>query len=340
MEDVGKNIIDDRAGLNEQSIVVVRDGEDPPEDCLAILANEARPLLISGHELGDVIGEAEILFVWPFAVPSLQSNWARAKRLKWIQTATAGVDGLMFQELRESEVLVTNARGVFESAIAEYTLGLLLMFTKDLLRTVRLQQACLWRHRETARLGGARLLVVGAGPIGREVGRLAQRLGVDVEIVARRRREGDPDFGTVRAIEELHDALGGADFVVVVTPLTEGTRGLIDRDAIRAMKPGAYLINVGRGAVVDEDALLVGLQSGHLAGAALDVFEHEPLAVDHPFWSRPDVIVSPHMSADATGWQRLATSVFVENLRRWRRGDALLNRVDKRSGYGGASGAD
>ncbi|NNN14718.1 MAG: D-2-hydroxyacid dehydrogenase [Acidimicrobiaceae bacterium] len=326
--------------MNNLSVVVLRDGLDPPEDCLEMLTTQARLQVVSEGDLGDVIDSADVLFVWPFRVPTLRSNWQRAKRLKWIHTATAGVDGLMFAELQESDIVVTNSRGVFELAIAEYTLGLLLMFRKDLLTTVRLQQKRQWRHRETGRLAGARLVVIGAGPIGREIGLLARCLGVEVEVVARRRRENDPDFGVVRAVDELHGLLGRADFVVVATPLTRETRGLIGVDEIEAMKPGAYLINVGRGAVVDEVALLSGLESGRIAGAALDVFEKEPLRDDHPFWNRSDVVVSPHMSADAAGWQKAVTSVFAENLRRYSSGEELLNRVDKRSGYGGGFQAD
>jgi phosphoglycerate dehydrogenase-like enzyme len=339
MEYAPKNLVSDGLTPKEPSVVVVRDGEDPREDCLENIRSQADLLVVREGELGDVIGQADVLLVWPFKVPTLQGEWQRARRLKWIQTATAGVDGLMFEELQESDVLVTNSRGVFEGAIAEYTLGLLLMFTKDLLGTLELQRQRQWRHRETGRLVGAGLLVIGAGPIGREIGLLAKRVGVEVEIVARRRRENDRDFGVVHAIDELHAALGRADFVVVATPLTQATRGLIDGDAIAAMKPGAYLVNVGRGAVVDEAALLAGLESGHLAGAALDVFENEPLPVDHPFWGRPDVIVSPHMSADAVGWQSTVTAVFTENLRRYVAGEELLNRVDTRSGYGGGSNA-
>lgn len=329
-----ENLASNEMSSSRPTLVVVRDESDPSQDCLLDLANLARFQVVADSGLAEVIDEAEILFVWPFRVPTLRSAWERAVKLRWIHTATAGVDGLIFKELQMSDVAVTNSRGVFEVAIAEYTLGLLLAFAKDLHTTLRLQDQRRWLHRETAGLQGAQLLVVGAGPIGREVGILAKHFGMAVEIIARHRRENDPTWGLVRGIDELHAALGRADYVVVATPLTQETKGLINAAAIDAMKPGARIINVGRGAVLDERAVLAGLESNHLGGAALDVFEEEPLPLDHPFWSRSDVIVSPHMSADLVGWQRMVTAGFAENLRRFRAGEELLNRVDKQSGYG------
>ena len=332
MKQVGNS--DNSAHVHKPSVTVVRDGEDPSDKCLESLADQIDLVVVSEDKVGTVLDETEVLFVWPFELPQLQSKWQSAKALKWIHTATAGVDGLMFKELRESEVLVTNSRGVFEKTIAEYTLGLLLAFVKDFRTTIRFQDERRWRHRETRRLEGAKLLIVGAGPIGREIGRMAKKFGLEVEIVARHRRTDDADFGTIRAIDDLWNALGSADFVVLATPLTEETRHLIDMQAIEAMRPGSYLVNVGRGAVVDERALLAGLDSGRIAGAALDVFENEPLPQNHPFWTRSDVIVSPHMSADAQGWQLIAISVFVDNLNRYLAGEALANTVDKFAGYG------
>lgn len=328
------NNSDNTAHAKKPSVTVVRDGEDPSDECLGSFADLVDLVVVSEGELGTVLDESEVLFVWPFELPQLQSKWQSTKALRWIHTATAGVDGLMFKELRESGVLVTNSRGVFERSIAEYTLGLLLAFVKDFRTTIRLQDERRWMHRETRRLEGAKLLIVGAGPIGREIGRMAKHCGLTVELIARHRRTHDAEFGTIRAIDDLRDALGSADFVVLATPLTEETRNLIDTRAIEAMRPGCYLVNVGRGAVLDERALLAGLDSGRIVGAALDVFESEPLAQNHPFWSRSDVVVSPHMSADAQGWQLIATSVFVDNLYRYLAGEPLANTVDKFAGYG------
>ncbi|WP_298211246.1 D-2-hydroxyacid dehydrogenase [Ferrimicrobium sp.] len=325
---------DHRAKLRKPSLAVVRDGENPSDDCLESIADQVDLVVVSEGGVGNILDEAEILFVWPFAAPQLQKNWQSARALKWVHTATAGVDGLMFKELRESDVLVTNSRGVFERPIAEYTMGLLLAFAKDFRTTFKFQEEFRWEHRETARLDRTKLLIVGAGPIGREVGRMARNLGLEVTVVARHRRTDDADFGVVLGIEDLYTALPDSDFVVLATPLTDETRGMIGFRAIESMKAGSYLVNIGRGPVVDEGALLAGLDAGRVAGAALDVFEHEPLPQEHPFWTRSNVVVSPHMSADARGWQTIATSLFSDNLQRYLAGEPLINSVNKLAGYG------
>ena len=188
-------------------------------------------------------------------------------------------------------------------------------------------------------LAGRRVVIVGAGGIGRAIARLSRAVGTTVTGVARTAREGDPDFGWIVAVDHLLAVLPNADFVVLAAPLTAATRGLIDAHALRAMAPGAYLINVGRGPLVREDDLIEAVRQGWIAGAALDVFEQEPLPADHPLWRMPRVLGSPHMSGDFVGWRQALMRQFVDNLRRWLAGEPLHNVIDKGRGYA-ATGLD
>jgi len=245
----------------------------------------------------------------------------------------AGVDPLLFPELVHSSVVLTNSRGVFDRAMAEYVLGLALALAKDLPRTLDLQRRREWLHRESERVDGRTALVVGAGSIGREIGRYLRAAGMRVLGVARRPREADTVFERVVGIDDLQAALPEADYVVLALPLTPETRGLFGAAALATTKRSARFINVGRGAVVDQPALVDALRSRRIAGAALDVFADEPLPAVHPFWDMPGVIVSPHMSGDFAGWPAAVSGLFVENFRRWLAGEPLLNVVDKARGY-------
>lgn len=309
--------------------VVVAEGADMPPG-LNVLRDEAEVRLArSDDELAETVAEAEVLSVWDFRRQRLREVWPRAGRLRWVHTASAGVDAVVFPELAASDVVVTNTQGVLDGAMAEWVLGVMLVFTKDLHTTLDLQRRRCWRHRDSERLADKRVLVVGAGSIGRAVARLCRAVGTEVEGVARTPRPDDPDFDRVVGPDELLAALSTADFVVVCAPHTAETRGMIGASELAALPSGARLINVGRGPVVEETALLDALRSGRLAGAALDVFDQEPLPADHPFWAMDQVIVSPHMAGDFAGWEEAFSGVFVENFRRWRRGEPLLSVVDK-----------
>lgn len=324
-------------------MVVVLHGTDRPIGLDSVAEAAEVRYAGTGDELRAALQGAQALFVADFRSGMLREAWPHARGLKWIHHGGAGVDPLLFPELVQSSVVLTNSRGVFDRAMAEYVLALVLALAKDLPRTLDLQRRREWRHRETERLDGRTVLVVGAGSIGREIGRYARAAGMRVLGVARRARTavggktggGSPDaaFERVVGIDELHAVLPEADYVVLILPLTSETRGLFGAEALARMKRTARLINVGRGAVADEAALVEALRSGRIAGAALDVFADEPLPADHPFWDLPGVIVSPHMSGDFIGWREAVPALFVENFRRWLAGSPLLNVVDKERGY-------
>ena len=288
----------------------------------------------------SAIPDAEIVYSWWGRREDLESAWAFAVSLRWIQAANVGVNGLLFAALVESDVILTNARGVAEHPIAESVLGFIVALAKDFPSMFVDQRAHVWGERDTERLAGKRLLVVGPGPIGREIGRACGvGLGMRVEAVGRRPRDGDDVFERVGGPREFPAALSRADYVVDAMPLSSETHHFFDAAAFGAMQPTARFLNVGRGATVDEEALVDALQRGAIAGAALDVFEEEPLPPDSPLWDLRGVIVCPHMSGNVEGWESDFAAVFYENVGRWVRGEPLLNIVDKRLGFPDGSGS-
>ena len=318
-------------------LVILGAGADsPPPGMDAVLQTAPVRFAEDGAALEREIPGARTLFVWDFRSGELERAWHAADSLEWVHVAGAGVDAVLFEELIESEVVLTNSRGVFDRSIAEYVIGTMLMFAKDFRATIEHQREKRWVHRETETLQGKRLLVVGAGPIGREVARLAKPLGMRAEGVARTTREADDDFERVISDEEIDEALPEADYVVVAAPLTERTRGMFDAKRFAGMRPGARFVNVGRGPIVDEAALADALREGRISGAALDVFQNEPLPEDNPLWDDTRVFVSPHMSGDFVGWLDALGELFAENYGRYSRGESLLNVVDKRRGYAGS----
>ncbi|WP_371939051.1 D-2-hydroxyacid dehydrogenase [Actinomadura chokoriensis] len=314
--------------------VVVLVGDVEPRG-MAEAERLARVRYVRESELAEALPGSDALFMWDFLSDALAAAWPSEGGPGWVHVASAGVDRLLFPALVDGDTVVTNSRGVFDEPIAEYVLGLVLAFAKDLHTTFRLQAERRWRHRETERITGARALVVGTGPIGRAIGRRLAAAGLAVTGAGRTARDADPDLGTVVPMERLDEALAEADYVVLAAPLTPQTRGMIDARALDRMRPSARLVNVGRGALVAEPDLVKVLRDGRIAGAALDVFEDEPLPPSSPFWEMPNVVVSPHMSGDVAGWRDELVRLFVDNLGRYASGRPLRNIVDKRLGYVG-----
>lgn len=279
-------------------------------------------------ELPAAMPGADVVLVWDFAVgDAVRAGWPAADRLRWVHATSAGVDKLIFDEMVASDVVITNSRGVFDTAMAEYVLGLVLAMAKDLPGTLRHQDRGEWTHRETETITGSTAVVVGGGPIGAAIAALLGAVGMRVRLVGRRARPG------VHEATELPRLLGDADYLVVAAPLTEQTRGMVDTSLLARLPARARLINVGRGPLVVEDDLIAALSTRRLAGAALDVFDTEPLPVDSPLWTLPGVIVSPHMSGDFAGWRDALVGLFADNMARYRAGEPLRNVVDKTKGY-------
>ncbi|MFJ9976426.1 D-2-hydroxyacid dehydrogenase [Streptomyces cyaneofuscatus] len=309
-----------------EPVVLVLDADPSPR--LGRLTGRARVLRTGPAGLGDRLPEADVLLVWDFTSDAVREAWpGPGARPGWVHTASAGVDRLLCPELVASDTVVTNARGIFERPIAEYVAGLVLAFAKDLPTTLALQRERRWHHREGQQVAGSRAVVVGAGPIGREITRLLHGLGVQVALVGRTARR------TIHGIEDLGPLAARADWVISAVPLTPSTYGMFDTRFFGLLQPSARFINVGRGASVVEADLVSALERRWLAGAALDVFDAEPLDEDSPLWDVPGLLVSPHLSGDTVGWRDRLGEQFVTMYELWADGGPLPNVVDKQRGY-------
>ncbi|MDX3428915.1 D-2-hydroxyacid dehydrogenase [Streptomyces sp. ME01-18a] len=307
-------------------VILVLDTDPSPR--LGRLTGRAVVRYADERTLAGMLPEADVLLVWDFTSDAVRAAWpGDGPRPRWVHTASAGVDRLLCPALAASPTVVTNARGVFELPIAEYVAGLVLAFAKDLPRTLELQRERRWRHRETRDLAGTRAVVVGAGPIGREIMRLLNALGVQVALVGRTARR------TIHGVEDLDRLAAGADWVVSAAPLTERTRGMFDARFFGLLQPSAHFVNVGRGPLTVEQDLADALRSHWIAGAALDVFHEEPLGPSSPLWDVPGLLVSPHMSGDTAGWRDRLGEQFVAMYEGWAAGEPLPNVVDIRRGY-------
>jgi phosphoglycerate dehydrogenase-like enzyme len=265
----------------------------------------------------------------------LKDVWPLAPRVQWIHSLSAGLESTLFPELAESTVPMTNSRGVFKDSLGEFAIASVLFFAKDLRRMLRNQAAARWEQFDVEMISGRTLAVLGYGEIGRAAAVRAHALGMNVEVIRRRPQlsDDDPIVSRSYSIAERKQMLANCDYLVVAAPLTGETRGLIGAAELDAMKPSAVVINVGRGPVIDEKALVAALESNRIRGAALDVFDLEPLPVDHPFWRLENVLLSPHCADHTSTWTDEAMQFFLENFRRFQSGDPLQNLVDKKSGY-------
>jgi phosphoglycerate dehydrogenase-like enzyme len=284
------------------------------------------------------IADAEIYF--GFGLP--RPLWNSATKLRWVQSASAGVASVLYPEMVASSVLLTNSAGVYGESIADHVLAGVLFFLRSFDVAGALQRREEWNSAifgtdaaPIREVSETRVLVVGAGGIGSAVARRFSALGATVTGIRRNPERGLPDgFHRVAGAGSIVRELPAADVLVLTTPLTAETRTLLTADRLALLPPGAIVSNVGRGALIDEQALVEALRSGRLRGAALDVFQREPLASDSPLWHLPQVLHTPHMAGVSPRlfWDRLS-ALFMDNWTRYRAGDPLRNLVDKRAGY-------
>jgi phosphoglycerate dehydrogenase-like enzyme len=301
----------------------------PPEfGPLELLRREAPDVELSiGTDVESLRGQAEsadAVLIAPRYASILTELWRELGNVRWIHTLAAGVESLPFDLLRRSEVVVTNSRGLYADALGEFAIAAILWFAKDLRRLMRNQIDRRWEPYDVQRLEGRTVGIIGYGGIGHAVARRAAALGMHVLTTRRRRELGDPTVEEV--IAESH-------YVVMCAPLTPSTRRLLSRERIAAMKPEAVFINIGRGGTVDEEALLDALRNHRIRGAALDVFDVEPLPPEHPLWQLDNVLISPHTADHTDDAHERAMNFFIENLRRFRAGESLENVVDKVEQY-------
>ena len=284
----------------------------------------------------EEIADADIAISWSLRGEQIKA----AKKLRWIHSTAAAVHQLMTPELRASDIVVTNARDVHGPVVAEHAIALAFALAKRLPQAVMYQQQKHWAQHELWNVGprprelnGATITIVGLGGIGKPLARLAKSLGMRVVGVREHPERGSEIADAVCGFGELDEALRQGDFVVLAVPVTPKTRHLMNAVRLAQLKPDAYLINVGRGVLIDEDALAKALQARSFAGAALDVTTHEPLPPDSPLWLMENVFITPHIaSLTERMWERHYAH-YTENLRRYLAGAPLLWVVDKERGY-------
>jgi len=304
----------------------------------------ARIVNLSVEGLADgPVDDVEVLLRGWLSSDAFDRLLAHAPELRWVHSATSGVERALTPAAMARDVVVTNARGVFSRPIAEHVLLMILGLSRKLPQLLELQRERTWQPLEGRELRDLTIGIVGYGSLGRAVASLATAFGSRV-IATRRRPDAvdetsDDDFPTPPRLDRvlgpdgLHELLGESDVVVLAAPLTPETEGMIDERALAAMRPDAWLINVARGRLVDDVALLRALRDGRIGGAALDTFKDEPLPASSPFWDVPNLIITPHTAWSSSRVLDRSIDLFCENLRRYRRGEPLRNVVDPAAGY-------
>ncbi|HKV25227.1 MAG TPA: D-2-hydroxyacid dehydrogenase [Candidatus Acidoferrum sp.] len=322
--------------MKEDLIFVLAKRTDPPPSVINSLPGARILIGDSAERFEKDAALASILFNWSGPLDLFKKVFIRCPNLRWVHSRSVGLERTLFPELVESPVPLTNGAGVFSASLGEFAIGAMLFFAKDFRRMIRNQSAGIWEPFDVGWVSGKTLGIVGYGDIGRAIAARAHALGMTV-LALRRNLPGsscaDAAISKMYSRGERIAMISRCDFVVVATPLTQETRGMIGAAEIAAMKPNAVLINVGRGPVIDEKALLRALSAGQIAGAALDVFDQEPLPKGHPFYSLENVLLSPHCADHTPDWLENAMQFFIEQYARFRKGEPLLNIVDKRLGY-------
>ena len=289
----------------------------------------------SPRDFAAAAPEADVICLVSGGRALLEPVFLRAARARWVHIGWAGLDGALFPGLIDSPVPVTNARGVFSRSLSEFVLAAILFFAKGLRRMLASQAAARWEPFEVDEIAGRSVGILGFGDIGRAVAERAKAMGMRV-LAMRRDKSASPEGPFVDESflpERRLELIARADYVVLALPATPETRGLFGAAELAAMKEQAVFVNVGRGSTVDQGALVRALEERRIRGAALDVFEAEPLPPSHPLWRLDNVLLSPHTADRTATWREEAMQLFLDNLRRFQRGEGLRNLVDKRRGY-------
>jgi phosphoglycerate dehydrogenase-like enzyme len=315
----------------ENPLLVLASGDDPQFAMLNHLPHTVCGEVAACAQAGK---DATVILQWSGTRELLRGSLATCGEVRWVHCRAAGVDNLLFPELVESEVLLTNGSGVFSASLGEFVLAAILYFAKDFRRMVRNQTAGVWEPFDVEEVGGQTVGILGYGDIGRAV---ASRVkAVNLCVLATKRHipgSADPLVEHFYKPEQRLEMIALCDYIVATAPLTEETRHMISDAEFAVMKPTAVVINVGRGPVIDEAALLRALTARRIKGAGLDVFEHEPLPTGHPLYKLKNVLLSPHCADHTADWQDQAMRFFLEQYGRFQQGEPLKNIVNKRSGY-------
>jgi phosphoglycerate dehydrogenase-like enzyme len=315
----------------ENPVLVLASGYDPQLDML-----NGTPHTVCGESAAcsEPAKDATVVLQWSGGRELLREVLAICKKVRWVHSRAAGLDKVLFPELVESELLLTNGRGVFSASLGEFVLAAILYFAKDLRRMIRNQMAAVWEPFDVQAISGQTVGVLGYGDIGRAVASRVHAMGMKV-LATKRHVAGliDPLVQHFYSPEEQREMIALCDYIVVTAPLTAETRHIISDAEFEAMKPTTVVINVGRGPVIDEAALLRALTAKRIKGAALDVFEHEPLPAGHALFKMENVLLSPHCADHTADWQDQAMLFFLKQYARFEKSEPLKNIVNKRLGY-------
>jgi phosphoglycerate dehydrogenase-like enzyme len=313
---------------------------EPTEPQLAVLEKRlAGVTIISGNSVEvfePAAVHANVLFNWSGSLALFRKVFDMCPNLRWVHSRSVGLERTLFPEIIGSPVPLTNGTGVFSASLGEFALGAILYFAKNFRRMIRNQKAGIWEAFDVMPVSGQTVGIIGYGDIGRAIAARVRPLGMKVLAVKRNTstlRGADPLVDQLYSPEHRIEMLSRCDYVVVAAPLTSETRGMIGQPEFAAMKSSAVVINVGRGPVIDERALIDAISKGQIKGAALDVFDHEPLPDGHSFYKLENVLLSPHCADHTPDWHDQAMQFFIAQFERFQKGERLLNVVDKKLGY-------
>ena len=323
--------------MKKTSVLVLSSPDDPQLSMLDELRDAARFAIgDSLAVLKEPAANAEVIFNWSGSLALFRDVFLTCRGVRWVHSRSVGLERTLFPELIASNATLTNGSGVFSPALGEFAIAAILYFAKDFRRMVRNQMASVWEAFDVTLVSGKTVGIVGYGDIGRAVASRARALGTKV-VALKRHVSGadtpDPLADRLYGPDRLTEMLSLCDYVVVATPLTAETRDLIGEREFASMKETAVIINLGRGPVINEPAMVRSLTSEKIKGAALDVFDREPLPANHPFYKLENVLLSPHCADHTPDWLENAMRFFIDQFRRFQQGEPLLNVVDKKLGY-------
>ncbi|MGH3446951.1 MAG: D-2-hydroxyacid dehydrogenase [Nocardioidaceae bacterium] len=281
----------------------------------------------------DLVSQAEVAFDFDWMAPGDLPN--NAPKLRWVQATSAGIGGFVERNgLDATSLTITTAAGIHARPLAEFAAAAILHFVRDIPRLQRDQRNHHWERYESGQLAGRTVTIVGLGSVGKRLASLCQALNADVVGIVRTGSEHRHEPGiTIRTTEDLDGVLSATDILILCCPLTEHTRNLIDADRLALLSSTAIVVNLARGLVIDEDALIARLADRRIGAAALDVFSHEPLAPESPLWDMPNVLISPHSASTVAGENELLTDLFVDNLARYLTDEPMRNLYQRELGY-------
>jgi phosphoglycerate dehydrogenase-like enzyme len=318
--------------MSNQPLVLVLAAESDPQ--LAMLEGVPHVAGSSFAAFANAVSNAEVILDWSGSRETLREVFLASPKVRWVHSRNAGLDKLLFPELVASPIPLTNGSGVFSQSLGEFALAAILYFAKDFSRMLRNQRLQRWEQFDVDEIAGQTVGIVGYGDIGRAVATRAKAMGMRVLALKRHApAEGDPLIDRFYAPPQIHEMLAACDYVVVAAPLTNETRHMVSDAEFAAMKPSAVVINVGRGPVIDQAALVRALSEKKIRGAGLDVFEHEPIPAGDPIWPLDNVLISPHTADHTSTWLHDAMLFFIAQYERFSKGEPLENVVNKQLGY-------